>query len=234
MSKTSDAELEKTADAAAEAVNCIRVLEKSGSNLVAEVLGGREFFEYEHQPPDDVFDPDSHAQYYFHAHPQSRGQWNDYGHFHTFLRPAGMPPHVRPAERQSVPPGEKTDVAPCHLVAISMSREGRPVRLFTTNRWVTAEAWYRADDTIALLDRFVIDLAKPSWPLNRWITAMFILFRKDIEELIRERDDAVAAWQQAHPNSDVFEDRGLEITSARSIDLDQRLAEIRTALGIED
>jgi hypothetical protein len=39
------AELEQLAEAGAEIVECIRVLE-SGSNLVAEVLDGREFIEY--------------------------------------------------------------------------------------------------------------------------------------------------------------------------------------------
>ncbi|MBU6445663.1 MAG: hypothetical protein KGR48_17310 [Alphaproteobacteria bacterium] len=226
--------LEQIAEAAAEVVNCIRVLEKSGSNLVAEVLDGREFIEFEHYPPDDVYDPETHAQYYFHAHPQTRGEWNDYGHFHTFLRPRGMPEAVRPWPVAHSPQTESDNDALCHLIAISMNREGRPVRLFTTNRWVTAETWYQADDVIAMLDKFVVDLSRPSWPLNRWISAMFVLFRRDIEELIRERDRAVVAWLRDHPAGDVFEDRGLEVTSGKAIDLDQRLAEIRTRLGLED
>lgn len=234
MNAMGDSDLENIAEAAAEAVNCIRVLEKSGSNLVAEVLNGREFVEYEHYPPQDAYDPESHAQYYFHAHPQTRGEWNDYGHFHTFLWPAGMPAGVRPLDGQSSPPGEPAGMAPCHLIAISMNREGRPVRLFTTNRWVTAEAWYAADDVIAFLDRFVVDLSKPSWPLNRWISAMLVLYRKEIEALIKERDVAVDRWRQLHPDIDVFEDRTLEITSGRPIDLDRKLADIRIALDLGD
>ena len=46
-----DTELERVAEAAAEVVNCIRVLEKSGTNLVAEALGGGEFIEFNHYPP---------------------------------------------------------------------------------------------------------------------------------------------------------------------------------------
>ena len=115
-----------------------------------------------------------------------------------------------------------------------MSREGRPVRLFTTNRWVTAETWYRADDVVGMLDRFVVDLSRPSWPLNRWITAMFVLFREDIETLVRQRDTAIDHWVRNNLDSNVFEDRSLEVTSGKSIDLDQRLAEIRADLGIED
>lgn len=223
--------LERQAEAAAEVVNCIRVLEKSGSNLVAEVLEGREFIEYDHYPPDDVYDPETHAQYYFHAHPPTRGEWNDYGHFHTFLRPRGMPQDVRPLP---VPDAATGDDALCHLIAISMTREGRPVRLFTTNRWVTAETWYTAPDAIRMLDRFTIDLSWPSWPLNRWISAMFVLYRDEIETLVRQRDGAIGDWMRDHPGEDVFEDRALEVTSGMAIDLDKKLADIRRKLGLED
>lgn len=228
-----DAELERVAEAAVEVVNCIRVLEKSGSNLVAEAFDGPEFIEYDHYPPNDVYDPDSHAQYYFHAHPQTRGTWNDYGHFHAFLRASGMPPGMHPVPQSAQDTGSPGDHALCHLIAISMNRDGRPVRLFTTNRWVTAETWYRADDVVAMLDRFVIDLSRPSWPLNRWISAMLVLFRSDIEHLICERDKVVSQWCEEHPDIDPFEDRELEVTSGIDIDLDNRLAQIRAKLGLD-
>ncbi len=233
MTKNVDeSDLERSAEAAAEVVNCIRVLEKSGSNLVAEVLGDREFVEYDHYPPNDVYDPKTHTQYYFHAHPQTRGEWNDYGHFHTFLRRSGMPQDVQPLPAAVDPKcAEPNDLS--HLIAISVNREGRPIRLFTTNRWVTAETWYSAEHVVAMLDRFVVDLSKPSWPLNRWLTSMFVLFRPDIESLILERDAAVERWRHGHPDTNVFEDRELEVTSGRTIDLEARLAEIRVQLGLE-
>lgn len=215
-------DLDETADAAVEVIDCMRVLVKSGSNLVAEVLGGQDFIQFEHYPPDDVYDPETHAQYYFHAHPPGRGAFDDYGHFHTFLRPRGMPPGMaRPADY-----GDAADdnAALSHLIAISMNREGHPTRLFTTNRWVTAESWYDAPQVIAMLDRFVVDLSRPSWPLNRWLSAMVVLYRPEIETLLHARDAAVADWRTKHPDSDVFEDRELEITSALDIDLEGRLA----------
>ncbi len=226
--------LERMAESAAEAVDCIRVLEKSGSNLVAEVLGGREFIEFEHYPPDDVYDPESHSQYYFHAHPQTRGDWNDYGHFHTFLQREGILAEMCPRQSSGRSGQETGSAAPCHLIAISMNREGRPTRLFTTNQWVTGETWYQASDVIAMLDRFVIDLSRPSWPLNRWITAMFVLFRSEIEDLIRQRDAVVERWIREHPKQDVFENRDLEVASGQAIDLDARMAEIRVQLGLEN
>lgn len=227
-----DTELERLGDAAVEIVESIATLESRGSNLVAEVLDGRDFIEYEHYPPADVYDPQSHAQYYFHAHPLERGPWNDYGHFHTFLRPRGMPDGVQPATGQELPQPGSND-ALSHLIGISMNRAGRPTRLFTTNRWVTNETWYAADDAIAMLDNFVIDLAGPLQPLNRWLSAMLVLYRDDIVALIRERDAAVASWRAAHMCEDVFESRNLEVTSARSLNLEQRLAELRIRLGVD-
>ncbi len=81
------------AEAGHEVVECHRVLAKTGDNIVGEVLRDQGiFYEYDHCPAGDIFDPDSHAQYYYHAHRPGK-----HGHFHTFLREQGMPPDVRPA-----------------------------------------------------------------------------------------------------------------------------------------
>lgn len=213
------------ADAAVDAVDCIHALHQSGSNLVLEALRGAEFTQWEHYPPDDVIDPTSHAQYYFHAHAPDDRDRPDYGHFHTFMRPLGMPAAVRPAGISDGPPPAVTEAgALSHLVAISMTPSGMPERLFTTNRWVTAETWYRAADVIAMLDGFVIDADQPSRLLNRWLTATFVLFRPQIERLLIARDRAVEGWRLRHPDSDVFEDRGLEITSSIDISLAEHIA----------
>ena len=223
--------LERMQAAALEVVDCIRVLTKSGGNLVGEVLRGHgEFTQWEHYPPDDVLDAESRGQYYFHAHAPDGRVEPDYGHFHTFVRAEGMPEGIVPAP---LPTGWATsdeDNVLCHLIAISMTQEGLPERLFTTNRWVTAETWYKAEDVIAALDRFVIDLAYPSWPLNRWISAMFVLYRPQIEQLLIERDVQIEQWRAKHPSRDVFEDRDLEITSKIDISLFDQIEQLDQAL----
>ena len=52
-----------------------------------------------------------------------------------------------------------------------------------TNRWVTAEAWYKAEDVIAMLEQFKMDHGFPSWPVNLMISEMLVLFRPQIEGL---------------------------------------------------
>lgn len=217
-------------EAGKEVVDCHRVLAKTGDNIVGELLRDQgTFFEWDHYPKGDLYDPETHAQFYYHAHPQELRE-GEHGHFHTFLRPLGMPPGVRPAPVPGLVLPENANDALSHLVAISMDPRGLPIRLFTTNRWVTGEVWYTADDVRAMLDRFEIDLAHPSWPVNRWIGAMVRLFRPQIGALIDARDAAVAAWSAAHPDRDVYEDREFEITSALDIDIDEQIAAVTATL----
>ena len=111
-----------------------------------------------------------------------------------------------------------------------MDHYGEPVALFTTNRWVTGEVWYTAEDVVAMLDRFAIDMARPSWPVNRWITAMLLLFRPQIEALVRARDKRVAAWAREHPGRNPYDDNELEITSRMPISVDAQMEALRDAL----
>jgi len=216
-----------------EILECYRVLQKAGMNLVGEVLRdtlnkGETFYEFNHYPEDDVYDRDSHAQYYYHAH---RGEVGEHGHFHCFLRPKGMPAGAAPIDYPATDPWPTGDEALSHLLAIAMDSYGYPTGLFTTNRWVTAEAWYPAEQVMQMLDRFVIDHAFPSWPLNRWISAMFILYRPHIEALLKRRDEAVWAWATTQPGEDVFEDRALDITSQMPISVEETLAQVERILA---
>ena len=83
---------------------------------------------------------------------------------------------------------------------------------------------------IKMLDRFEMDLAWPSWPVNIWVTAMLHLFRPQIEELVQDRDAAVADWQKKHPKKDVFEDRKCDITSTRRISVAAQIKRVNKAL----
>jgi len=218
--------LESMAEAGERILECYRVLKKSDSNIVAEVLRGHgTFYEYDHYPPGDVHDFDTHSQYYYHSH-----RSDEHGHFHTFLREKGMPRGCRPIEQTEADFMKERDDTLSHLIAISMNQAGYPIGLFTTNRWVTADNWYTAADVIRMLDHFEMDLATQSWPLNIWITAMVQLFRPRIEELIHERDRCVAEWSEKHPERDTFEDRDLEITSFQKISVESQIKSVRRAL----
>ena len=219
-------ELRAMQSAGIEAQRCIQALAKVGYNLVGEVLKGQgQFVKLTHYPDGDVYDRDSHSQYYYHAHRDG-----EHGHFHCFLRKAGMPGGVAPVPEAATHDWPKDDKALAHLVAISMDRYGAPLRMFTTNQWVTAETWYPATDMLRMIDRFSVDHAFPSWPTNLWLTAMFRLFRPQIAALITARDAAFAE-HAATATGDPYEDRGFETITECPIDTDAQMKAVATALG---
>lgn len=221
-------QLEAMQAAGREILECQRVLEKAGLNLVGEVLRGQgTFYEYNHYPENDVHDSESHAQYYYHAH---RGLPGEHGHFHTFLRSRGMPAGVAPLDVPHAEPWPAGDEALAHLIAISMDGYGAPIGLFAPNRWVTGDTWYAARDVIAMLERFRIGHAWPSWPVNRWLGAMFVLYRPHIEALLLERDRAIAGWRATLRDEDVLERRDLEVLAHLPISVEETLAELGSLL----
>jgi hypothetical protein len=142
-----------------------------------------------------------------------------------------MPAGVRPAKVADLARSEIAGEAMAHLVAIAMDETGVPIRLFTTNRWVTGETWYAGADVAAMLERFAIARATPSWPVNRWLGAMVRLFRPQIAALVEARDTAIAAHAAAHPEANALEDRALEVTSSLDIDVERQIAAARAALA---
>ena len=222
-------------------------LARCGNTVIEEVAGEAGAIpEWRRYPEGEAYDPATHAQYFFHRHPSAqRGRGAEpaeHGHFHLFLRaegmPAGVAPLVVPEQAianapvlpQSAPlkRGARDEVA--HLIAIAIDARGQPFRLFTTNRWVSGETWYGADDMIRMLERFELRTGAPSALLNRWLTALVRLFRPEIAVLLRQRDKAVQEWQwRWRRRGHVFEDTRLEIASSFEIDLEARIAVVERA-----
>lgn len=216
--------LRRIEKAGALAIECEDALAETQHNVVTEMLRHQgEFTEWKHYPKGDVFDRKSHAQFYYHAHSVDERVDGEHGHFHTFIRGGGISADVQPAALPDfVMPAKRNDLI-CHIVGISMDIYGQAFRLFTTNRWVTGETWFDAPDVIRLVDGFRIDHTQPSWPTNRWISAMVTVFRPQIEALIHARDIAMTAWAEQHPDETIHDDRNLNVTSEMWISLDEQL-----------
>lgn len=215
--------------AAGEALNeNLRLLKKSGHNMVGQCLAHQgTFYEEEHYPQGDVYDSESHAQYYYHAH---RPESGEHGHFHTFLRAKGMKRNVRPVPYKGKAKRPKGKDALSHIVAISMDKPGYPMAMFTTNRWVTDETFYSAADTIEMIDRFSIEQSYPCLATNRGMTAILRLFKPQIVGLLGLRDQVISLWAEKYPDRDVYEDRELEITSIVPVNIDKQNAAIKKAI----
>ncbi len=199
------------AQAAATLVAALGVLESAGQNLVTCLIGGAPFEALTHYPPDDVVDPVSQAQYYFHAH---RGA-KESGHIHCFMRGTG-------------------DARLTHVAALSLDSSGRPAKFFTTNLWVTDDHWAEAPQVISLLPRMVWRDAPGPETVNQVLGALFILYRRELASLLRRRDKTLLRWAAKYPEQDLFADERLEILSSVTIDLPKTLGQLRRQLGVAD
>jgi hypothetical protein len=144
---------------------------KNGLTLSqAALCGAREFIEWNHYPKNDLSDPDSGYEFYYHAHTADEMQDGEHGHFHLFKR-NGAEFH--------------------HLIGIALNQQGLPVRLFTTNEWVTGEKLISADLVLDELRNFDMATKGRLGPVSRWVTALTKLFFTDMKVLIAERDHKI-------------------------------------------
>jgi len=227
------ARLEEMHDAAATILRCEAALAKSRMSVVSEVLRGQgDFAVWARYPKGDVFDTATHSHYFYHAHAPEEMIEGENGHFHLFLRPAGLAPGLAPWALPGAPVPEDEAARFIHVVAISVDAHGVPLRLFTTNRWVTDETLYRAGDAIGLLDRFAMEVAHPNWAVSEWLTAMVRFWRPQIEGLLQLRDAVLADRATHQPDTAASEDRGVQNTAECRLDRAAQIAAIEAALGI--
>lgn len=177
---------------------CEAVLAKGGLTVLGEALRGVDSISaWEHYPPGDVYDPQSGAQWYYHCHPAAEAA-EEHGHFHCFVRPSGPSGPVH------------------HLIAVGMDTTGRLRRLFTVNQWVVGDDWLDAAGTIPLLKHFDVQMPRPSYLVNRWLTAVLAAYETEIAALIDQRDTILAAHVPP-PGVSPREDRTLEVVSELAI-----------------
>ncbi|QYO75104.1 DUF6969 family protein [Devosia salina] len=173
---------------------CEAILGKGGLNILTETFEDvSDIAAWAHYPPGDVFDPASNSQWFYHCHPAEEDA-REHGHFHCFVRPTGPEGPIH------------------HLCAVGVDARGKLLRLFTVNQWVVGDDWADADTTIALLDRFDMQMPRPSYLVNRWLTGVLVAYRSEIVDLVRERD-AVLAGRVPPAGVPARDDRGLEVTS---------------------
>jgi hypothetical protein len=63
--------------------------------------------------------------------------------------------------------------------------------------------------------------------VNRWISAMMVLFRPHLGQLLIERDRALAEWRSRLPGEDVLERRDIEILAETPISVERTLEDVR-------
>lgn len=189
-------------------------LSNQKKNIISELLSDSgEFVEWQHYPEDDIIDSKTGAQYYYHAHPNSRKDFTEHGHFHLFMRNNRIKdPNILPLT---------------HIIAISMNHYGEPQALFTVNHWVTGGVWEKASTVIEFLNKFETKQKNKSAYLNQWINSIVRLYKDDIIRLIQERDIILSNYQNNTSKEDVLDIKELEILSLISVSITSKLLELK-------
>lgn len=181
----------------------MQALACQGKNIVTEVLSGHAAICDEHYPPGDEIDKQSGYRYYYHTHDNRSWQRREHGHFHLF---------------------QENESRFHHLIALSVDAHGLPLRLFTTNKWVTGENWASAQTVSEEARRFHVRESGRFALLNRWLNALTLLYQPLIQQLLQARDERVqSAFEQGRNLDRFLEDRRIHVLSQSPISLMERL-----------
>jgi hypothetical protein len=198
--------LERRHAAASRALDhWLNITETHGS-LIQAFTGGTTIHAQLHYPEKDLVDPRSGTQCYYHCH---RGD-TEHGHLHLFRRPTADGPLS-------------------HLIAISLDRRGLPVALFTVNRWVSADRWLPAADSLKLLRGVSLHGSGCDRDLSHWLIHFLRFYHPVVQQLLLQRDQCLRA--AGGSLEQLLEDRDLEILSFIPIDWSADLAAVEAQRG---
>ena len=171
----------------------------------AALCGARDFIVWQHYPSNDLADKQSRYEFYYHAHSADEMPKGEHGHFHVIKRYAK---------------------SFHHLVGIALDQKGMPVRLFTTNQWVTGEEMADSNLIMQSVVEFQMNVRGRMAPVSKWIGALMQLFQLEIDRLILERDREITRLVAKFGNrEDVLNSREHHVLSESKIDLMGRLSE---------
>lgn len=148
----------------------MRFAEKGRTMNEIALCGAKEFVEWRHYPANDLVDPSSGYEFYYHAHSADEMPEGEHGHFHIIKR-----------DQRGFH----------HLIGIALDQKGLPVRLFTTNQWVTGEDIGSAPHVLRSIKGFKMTASGRVAPLSKWIGALIQLFADEIEGLVIGRDEKI-------------------------------------------
>ena len=194
--------------AGGELLDAMHALQRNGRSVLTELFAPAvSLNSWDHYPEPEVFDRETGYRYYYHSHPTPAAK-GEHGHFHLFARV-----------------GDKDgEPAFTHLLAIGMTATGLPRRAFTTNRWVTGEHWRPAVEVARLLTRFQVQRPRRLRLAHRWLDALLRLFRPQLAQLIRRRDERYTALLEDRPS--LFVDRRTTVLSQCLLDLVRQFARL--------
>jgi hypothetical protein len=179
---------------------------KSGRTLnEAALCGAKDFVEWQHYPTNDLVDEVSGYEFYYHAHSADEMPNGEHGHFHVIKRDAkGF----------------------YHLIGIALNPKGLPIRLFTTNQWVTGEEIAGSTMVIKSIREFEMAKRGRMALVSKWVSALIQLFSAEIEGLVLERDQKIRQLVGEMGNRErVLNSKQHHVLTECKIDLMERLSD---------
>ena len=176
---------------------------QQGMSLASAALAGATtFVRWAHYPRQDVDDDMHGTRFFYHAHEPEEMLAQEHGHFHIFART-----RRKPLARYA------------HVVGVSIDARGTPLRLFTTNQWVTGEDWASATDLARVIQRFRLQTAGRLAPVARWVNGMMEFYASQLVALLHERDARLHAHARRTQQSPqrARADRSLHIVSEQHL-----------------
>lgn len=174
---------------------------------LAALCGSKDFVSWKHYPENDYTDHASGYEFYYHAHDQQDMPEAEHGHFHVFKRSLKHPEQF------------------IHLIGIALNAKGLPVRLFTTNQWVTGEAMAQAKKVISALKGFKVSPKGRLAPIGKWLTALVTLYVEEMESLIQQRDQWIAKQlATGKSKAQLLDNQKHHVLSSCQIDLIEKLS----------
>ena len=207
-------------EAALTVIETITLMAQEGRPLMQRVLPGDSAHYWEHYPDDDARDSRTLSRWYYHVHAPGDRDRGEHGHFHLFLHRSQIDPAATPCALPAE--GEDALAHVTHIAGLAIDHQGIPISWFTTNRWVTDEFMYPAEDMIAHLEHYSVDHTAEDDCVNRFLTAMVALYRDEIGELLVARDAKLAELGAGPENRGLFE-TGNGILALCPIELDAKV-----------
>ena len=192
--------------ALALALEYVQSLARRGSSPLHAVLRGRlEPIAQEQYPrPGINWIGDDELGYFYHTHGPARQRRIGHGHFHLFAR---------------VP--RRQDEAHCapyvHLIGIDVDATGKPLRLFTTNLWVTAGVLRPQRFVRQELLRFAELGRRMEGGPERWIGLILGLYPWQVADVLRSRDARLESWRRQGVEARRLADRRIRLLSSLAL-----------------
>ena len=213
----------KLAAAAASFLEVVSELHAAKRNVVTDLIGNAPFTQWEHFPPNDFYDPETGALFFYHAHDPAERQDGEHGHFHCLVEKS----RVNPAAVPIYQPTHQDETKPlCHIIAVSIDMNGIPSELFTTNQWVTGEYFYSAEAVIPLIDAFKFPASRDSSLVSRWLADLVAMFRAQIIQLLVQRDVELGVIRKGRSR---LRSRAIDVVTLTAIDVDEQIARVTIA-----